>query len=344
MSDSEDDFLAQAQRKAKKSFLTEEIIQQNYSPRLFTQFCENCKGADIDAYTFEELEDLVRIFKRKYKPGQVDEEDEEQESAPEEKPPEDNQEEESIEEPQQEEAPPQAEPAYLSMPLPSQPEPSLPSLPRQEGLQPAGPAAPPTPPTPLEETKQPPSSPRPDSSDSSDEQPPAPTQPASVRPDSDIYFTGLNVEPVFSEAYPVSANYIPETELSAELNAKTTIVKFSVETGGLLSTTHVVYELNTQPFNWRVHRRESDFIWLKTVLQNAYPGYYVPSTQVPPNPPKKAMNKFEHETLKKRMKFLQEFIDAILRCEIYKRSALVVGFLRETVPKQFEMLKKVRCM
>jgi len=53
------------------------------------------------------------------------------------------------------------------------------------------------------------------------------------------------------------------------------------------------------------------------------------------------MNKFESETLRKRVKFLQEFINAILRCEIYKRSPILVGFLKEGAPKQFELLKKV---
>jgi hypothetical protein len=53
------------------------------------------------------------------------------------------------------------------------------------------------------------------------------------------------------------------------------------------------------------------------------------------------MNKFENETLRKRVKFLPEFLNAILRCEIYKRSPVLLGFLKESVPKQFELLKKV---
>lgn len=263
MSDSEDDFLAEAQRKAKKSYLTEEIIQQNYSPRLFTQFCDQLRGADIDAYTFDELQEIVCRFKRKYKPGQVDEEepiepDSVVPAAPAEEPvhseftePESEAKEE---EKQPETAPPETAPTETLTEEPQEPDSVPPQAP--------------------EESKQPVSlpSPRPDS-DSSEEQSPA-AAPIS-RPESDMYFTGLNVEPVFSDAYPVSANYLPESELSAELNAKTTIVKFSVEGGGLLSSTHAIYEVQTHPFNWRVHRRESDFIWLKTVLQNAHPGYFV---------------------------------------------------------------------
>lgn len=65
----DDEFLLQAQRKAKRSFLAEEIVAAGYSPDLFTLFCEALKGSDIDLWNFEELQDCVRQFKAKYKPG-----------------------------------------------------------------------------------------------------------------------------------------------------------------------------------------------------------------------------------------------------------------------------------
>ena len=317
----EDDFLIQAQRKAKKSFLVEEIIDQNYSPILFTKFCERLRGTDVDEYSFEELQEVVRRFKQKYAPGQADEELEEQPQPVQTA---------KTEEPTEVEVETQPEGAEQEpAPTADAPEASTPSKADLSSSEP-------------EESKTP-SEPQDQSGDSgSENESPGDLPPPSSRQDTDnIYFTGLNVEPVFSEAYPVNANYLPENELSQELNAKVTVVKYTVESGGLLSASHVFYELHTAPMNWRVTRKEADFIWLKGVLQCAYPGYYVSSRQLPPNPPKKTMNKFENETLRKRVKFLQEFINAILRCEIYKRSPILLGFLKEGVPKQFELLKKV---
>ncbi|CAG9319224.1 unnamed protein product [Blepharisma stoltei] len=65
-SDSEE-YLAEAGRKAKQKFLREEIIELNYDPKLFTHFCESKKGADIDLYTTEELEECVKEFKIRFR-------------------------------------------------------------------------------------------------------------------------------------------------------------------------------------------------------------------------------------------------------------------------------------
>ena len=62
----EDDFLEQAQRRAKRNFLHEEILESGYSGSQFTSFCEQERGADIDLWTFEELQDCVRRFKAKF--------------------------------------------------------------------------------------------------------------------------------------------------------------------------------------------------------------------------------------------------------------------------------------
>lgn len=169
-------------------------------------------------------------------------------------------------------------------------------------------------------------------SDSSEEE--------AAKPAPETQFTDLNVEPMDGESYSLHCVPLPESPLSQHLGAKSTIISFSVASGGLLSSSHADYELMTTPFNWHVSRRESDFLWLKAVLQTAYPGYYVLAMQLPPNPPKKATNKFEAETLKKRAKYLQEFLDSLMRCEVYRRSPMLVGFLRDS-GKQFELLKKV---
>ena len=57
------------QRRAKQNFLHEEIVEKNFSPQEFMEFCDEFKGADIDAYALEELKAIVAKFQRtKLKP------------------------------------------------------------------------------------------------------------------------------------------------------------------------------------------------------------------------------------------------------------------------------------
>ncbi len=70
VSNAEDDFLLQAQRKAKREFLAEEIVSQGYSTQLFTKFCEERRGSDIDSWDFEALHECVRDFKVLHQPGE----------------------------------------------------------------------------------------------------------------------------------------------------------------------------------------------------------------------------------------------------------------------------------
>jgi hypothetical protein len=70
VSNAEDDFLLQAQRKAKREFLAEDIVSQGYSTQLFTKFCEERRGSDIDSWDFEALHECVRDFKVLHQPGE----------------------------------------------------------------------------------------------------------------------------------------------------------------------------------------------------------------------------------------------------------------------------------
>ena len=60
----DDEYIINANRKAKQSFLKEEIIDMDFNPDDFIEFASQQKGsADIDIWTFEELQDCVRTFK-----------------------------------------------------------------------------------------------------------------------------------------------------------------------------------------------------------------------------------------------------------------------------------------
>ena len=49
-------------REIKQNYLRIEILEKNLSPDEFMKYCEGIKGAEIDAYTLEELEKIVAEF------------------------------------------------------------------------------------------------------------------------------------------------------------------------------------------------------------------------------------------------------------------------------------------
>lgn len=69
--ESEDLYMQEAQRKAKQSFLREEILEMNYSPELFTMFLFEKGSVDVDEWSFEDLQDSIREFKQHYRPGET---------------------------------------------------------------------------------------------------------------------------------------------------------------------------------------------------------------------------------------------------------------------------------
>ena len=93
--------------------------------------------------------------------------------------------------------------------------------------------------------------------------------------------------------------------------------------GSLFSTKHVVYKLETRPFEFDVERRYSDFLWLRSILVNNYPECYIP-----PLPKKGVKRQFDKPYLKKRMIYLQFFIEAISNHHQLRSSPQFLDFLR----------------
>ena len=108
-----------------------------------------------------------------------------------------------------------------------------------------------------------------------------------------------------------------------------------VETS-FISSNYVNYEVFTKEMDWKVFRRYSDFIWLRTVLCKFFIGQVVP-----PIPNKKTGGRrFEQDFIEKRMKFLQKFISAVMENENFKASEPLNAFLSMTDHNQFEATMK----
>jgi hypothetical protein len=49
-------------REYKQNYLKEQIIDKSLNPEDFLRYCDTFNGADIDAYTFEQLQYVVQSF------------------------------------------------------------------------------------------------------------------------------------------------------------------------------------------------------------------------------------------------------------------------------------------
>ena len=102
--------------------------------------------------------------------------------------------------------------------------------------------------------------------------------------------------------------------------------------GGVFGKNYVLYEVETQPLNWVVLRRFSDFDLLRILLAKYFPSY-----NIPPLPNKKMGNRrFDLDFIMKRMKFLNLFINNVVQSEDFKASEILKAFLSYTERGKFE--------
>jgi len=327
----EDDFLEQAQRKAKRTYLREEVLDMGFSAQRFQSFCERDKGADIDLWTFEELQDCVTRFKAKEaetrEEGKTEtrkvEEGKRPESPKTQKVLDSGKEGKSHLE--------QAEKVHLvqvqSSPLDS-PTASPTTVPAKAAFFPEkvkemaivlsdSPKVPISPSLPIVKEAL------------------AATRPVHLPPDP----IELPVTPsalVSSQEYSTPGPVLPASRLSEEANRLEIVLEsHEIVPGGLLSSSYVLYTVRTEPLAWVVKRRFNDFFWLRGVLQTQFPGYYVA-----PIPKKQNTGRLAEETILKRSRFLGRFMESIVRTPAFLRSQWLLAFLGETGLEQFQATKK----
>ena len=102
--------------------------------------------------------------------------------------------------------------------------------------------------------------------------------------------------------------------------------------GGMFGKSYIKYEVTTEPLNWTVERRYSDFDALRKLFQKFYPSF-----NIPPLPLKKIGNKrFTEHFVQKRMKFLNQFFANILKSESFRCADFLIVFLTYTDRGKFE--------
>ena len=124
---------------------------------------------------------------------------------------------------------------------------------------------------------------------------------------------------------------LDKTELS-EKNISIEVKNPAEKAGGMFSKSFILYDVVTTPMNWSVQRRFSDFDSLRQIIVKYYPSYLVP-----PLPSKKMGNRrFDLDFIMKRMKFLNLFINNLVKREEFKSSEFLIAFLSYTDRGKFE--------
>jgi len=124
---------------------------------------------------------------------------------------------------------------------------------------------------------------------------------------------------------------LDKTELS-EKNISIEVKNPTEKAGGMFSKSFILYDVVTTPMNWSVQRRFSDFDSLRQIIVKYYPSYLVP-----PLPSKKMGNRrFDLDFIMKRMKFLNLFINNLVKREEFKSSEFLIAFLSYTDRGKFE--------
>ena len=140
----------------------------------------------------------------------------------------------------------------------------------------------------------------------------------------------------FMECLKVSNN-----ELSKCDNIQITVGSFEKVEGGLFSKSYVSYLVTTQPLNWNVRRRFSDFEWLRQTLINHYNYCLIPSVPKKPKNLNKIVNdKFDKEFLSKRSRNFEKFLNYLIIDPILKNIQLIYDFLSLEKDDEFQKMKK----
>ena len=148
-----------------------------------------------------------------------------------------------------------------------------------------------------------------------------------------------NQKPQNLASIEFNCNVLPKTILNNK-QIKVIIQNPKPVEMGFFSSNYIVYEVETNILNdkvkWLVNRRYSDFINLRTALQNQFP-----NNLIPPLPGKKiGGRRFELDFVSKRMHFLNEFLNNLVAVEEFKASDFLISFLSIADRSQFEYKMK----
>lgn len=131
---------------------------------------------------------------------------------------------------------------------------------------------------------------------------------------------------------------LEKTELSKYEKLIITVSNPEKKTEGFFSKTYVTYKISTAPASYVVHRRYTDFTWLRNTLLNLFP-----YNSIPPIPKKNKLvgDNYAAPINLKRGRFFEKFMNYLASDPIIKNSQIFFDFLYIGAETDFNSKKKV---
>lgn len=100
---------------------------------------------------------------------------------------------------------------------------------------------------------------------------------------------------------------------------------------GFFSSNFAAYTVITKPFEWKVMREFSDFVWLREITVNSFPGIFIP-----PLPNMKTRGSLDETTLYKRQKCLYKFMKCLISHPLILCNEHLRIFLKQSNTQSFK--------
>ena len=152
-----------------------------------------------------------------------------------------------------------------------------------------------------------------------------------IEPEEDESEYGITMEDT------VKCKLMETTEFREHKDIKIEIKDPKKVDTGFFSGKSVNYSIITLPFNYKVERRYTDFKWLREMLLNLFNNILIPKMSYKG---KVTKDKHEDNFINKRMRFLEKFINYIIKDETIKTSQILYDFLTIRDYEDFTKKKK----
>ena len=152
-----------------------------------------------------------------------------------------------------------------------------------------------------------------------------------IEPEEDESEYGITMEDT------VKCKLMETTEFREHKDIKIEIKDPKKVDTGFFSGKSVNYTIITLPFNYKVERRYTDFKWLREMLLNLFNNILIPKMSYKG---KVTKDKHEDNFINKRMRFLEKFINYIIKDETIKTSQILYDFLTIRDYEDFTKKKK----
>ena len=135
----------------------------------------------------------------------------------------------------------------------------------------------------------------------------------------------------------IKCQVIEKTEFREHNDIKIELKNPKKVDNGFFSGKVVNYSVITYPFNYSVERRYTDFKWLRDMLVNLFNNILIPKISY-----KGKVTKDKHDDIfiTKRMRFLERFMNYIIKDETLKTSKIIYDFLTIRDYEDFNRKKK----